>query len=194
VKKSVQLALLLLGSGMLFGSGMYLGLSLANKSNSSDITKELSPDLRKQALDLVPWFKNAVGTHIGKYFAYAPNTSKQEELLIAGDNYLVIMDSHSVSVTDISNQSSVSVINKSNNSSLVSYSTVDGNGRVVGEAIDVNRDGQADVRTKKGEPMEFCIQGRWFAIKTNGNQKQALVDGEWKDVERLGDGTYRFIK
>jgi sporulation protein YlmC with PRC-barrel domain len=73
----------------------------------------------------------------------------------------------------------------------VQYDIFDNNGNVVGKVIDIDRDGQADIKTirgKKGEPdkIYYFIDGNWylrkdtdgsFIVTANGNDRKIIKAG-----------------
>ena len=193
-RKVIKLLGLFLGAITLFGGGFYFGVFSAEYLYVGDITKELPLDMRENALDLNPWYENAVGCRLGSYSVYAPDDLNAEDILITGNNRVVLIDSMSVSVANERKGSGVLVSDSNSDGGLsyISYSTFNENGERDGEVSDWNRDGQPDFRFNTHGVIEFWVERQWYEAKTEDKKSGVLVDGKWKEVERSDGGGYRF--
>jgi len=161
---------------------------------AKSLTGQQCPEIKTNAIEAYPWYKNAIGFRFGKYYAYAPNDPDANKMLIIGNNRIILIDEKDISLSDTSNNSIVSVSDTQGKGYLavVSYTTLNENGERSGEVFDWNRDGQAEVRYYVSGKVEYWVQGQWYEKKPKSEHPEVLVNGKWVELGIASPGKFDF--
>ena len=135
------------------------------------------------------WVKHAQVCQVGRYVVMVPANSPEPTIVLSRDGHPVVWVQrgfgvslfqrvgHSVALEHILN---LQDFNEDGVYDRLSYMTYDASGRPFTEFIDLNLDGEPDLKVLQAEKSWFArIDGRWMPLE---NGKVLMDDGNWKLV------------
>jgi hypothetical protein len=167
--------------------------TLAACGDDSCVTGVLSTDGLPELQQLIvkseaPWMKNAKSCQVGGYLVMAPaDGAAPGEIVVTRNGTTVIIDERNTIYIQAKDKSLVSVQDRDaiGRFDWVSYDAIDPADGQKYSFTDVNGDGRLD--TKIGEHGGWVnLNGDWSKFEKHGEQLGAVVDGEWRPLEKQG--------
>jgi hypothetical protein len=162
-----------------------------------DMTQKWPSKIRSAMLSLEPWLQNAQAVRLGRYIVYAPKDNNTYKLRIMTDplKKYIDIDENNISIMfDTAVNDSISITDKDKKSGRrsICYDIYDDNDKVIGNVIDIGRDGQPDFKYMRGDGKEMYVReenkyifvaGQWRHFTVKEKERGVIIDGEWEKVK-----------
>ena len=162
-----------------------------------DMTQKWPSKMRSDVLSLEPWLQNVQAIRLGRYIVFAPKENNTYKLGIMSDplkKYIEIDENNVSIMLNSAVNDSISITDKDKKSGRrsISYDIYDDNYKVIGNVIDIGRDGQPDFKYMRGDGKEMYVRekykyifvaGQWRNFTVKEKERGVIIDGEWKKVK-----------
>jgi hypothetical protein len=142
-----------------------------------------------KTLPMSAWTKHAQLCQVGRYVIAVPADDTEPTVVLSRDGHPVLWVQRGIGVSIFERAGESAAVkqilnlqdyNQDGVYDRLSYVTFDANGRPVTEFLDLNLDGEPDLKVLQGEKTWFArIDGRWMPVE---NGKVLMEDGKWKLV------------
>lgn len=195
-KSLLHRTLCIIGLIIAFGAGTWIGrVSLLKPPTVTvDLIRYFPEEARN--FPMQPWLHDAQAFHVNDYLLLAPKHADNKNLWIffGKKPKQISLDEYGIGIVLAMDQAdAVSVSDDDHDGiyELLHYAYIDDTGNVRGSIIDVDRDGQPDIKTVfiKRDPLQLKIyawlDNQWRQIIKKNNTPGVERDGTWKAVKKV---------
>jgi hypothetical protein len=176
----------------------WLGRASRPAATTIDITQKWPSEIRTAMLSLEPWLQNAQAVRLGKYIFFTPKENNTSKLKIVTDppRKYVDIDESQISIITLDKKVNDSILiadkDKDSGRRSISYDIYDDKDNIIGNVIDIGRDGQPDFKIMRGDGKEMLVKqkdkflwvaGQWRIWSMKEKARAVLIDGKWRKVK-----------